>query len=65
MNDDKPLADYGLIGNLETCALVGSCGSIDWCCLPHIDSQSIFAGILDAERGGYFAIQPANEFEST
>lgn len=60
----KPLEDYGIIGNLETCALVGQDGSIDWCCFPHLESPSIFANILDADRGGYFAVRPAQAFES-
>ena len=64
MNDYKPLEDYGLIGNLETCALVGNDGSIDWCCLPRLNSSSVFGAILDAERGGRFSIQPSGQFES-
>ncbi|HWP91320.1 MAG TPA: trehalase-like domain-containing protein [Thermodesulfobacteriota bacterium] len=54
----KRLEDYGVIGNLETCALVGNDGSIDWCCFPHLESPSVFAAILDAEKGGYFRIGP-------
>ena len=60
----KPLEDYGIISNLETCALIGRDGSIDWCCFPHLESPSIFASILDAERGGYFAVRPTHAFES-
>ena len=60
----KDLEDYGIIGNLETCALVGKDGSIDWLCLPFIDSPSVFAAILDAERGGHFRVGPATEYES-
>ena len=56
----KPIEDYGIIGDLHTVALVGKDGSIDWCCLPHFDSPSIFASILDAEKGGYFKIAPVN-----
>lgn len=54
----KPIGDYGVIGNLETVALVGTDGSIDWCCMPHFDSPSVFAAILDHERGGRFQITP-------
>ena len=54
----KRLEDYGIIGNLETCALVGNDGSIDWCCFPHLESPSVFAAILDAERGGHFWVSP-------
>ncbi len=60
----KPISDYGLIGNLETCALVGSDGSIDWCCFPHLESPSVFAAILDDRIGGWFQIAPACDFNS-
>lgn len=61
----QPIASYGFIGNLGSCALVGKNGSIDWCCLPCLDSPSIFASILDPERGGSFAISPADPYESS
>ena len=64
MSDYKPLSDYGLVGNLETCALVGRDGAIDWCCLPRLNSSSVFAAILDADDGGRFAIHPEGEYES-
>ena len=53
-----PLAEYGLIGDLHTVALVGMDGSIDFLCLPEFDSPSVFAALLDAERGGRFQIAP-------
>src|ERR1700757_3620450 len=48
----KPIESYGVIGDLHTVALVG----IDWCCLPHFDSPSVFAAILDDQKGGSFRI---------
>jgi GH15 family glucan-1,4-alpha-glucosidase len=61
----KPLAEYGLIGNLETCALVGMDGSIDWCPLPTLESSSLFAAILDSEAGGHFSITPTESYEAS
>jgi GH15 family glucan-1,4-alpha-glucosidase len=53
-----PIEDHGIIGNLQTVALVGKNGSIDWFCFPHFDSPSIFASILDDRKGGHFRISP-------
>jgi len=54
----RPIESYGLIGDLRTAALVGSDGSIDWFCPGRFDSPSVFAAILDADRGGRFRIAP-------
>ncbi len=59
MPNYKDLEQYGIIGNLETCALIGDDGSIDWCCFPHLDSPSVFAAVLDVNKGGQFAITPS------
>ncbi|MGF7119326.1 glycoside hydrolase family 15 protein [Methanobacterium oryzae] len=64
MNNFKDIEDYGIIGNLETCALIGNDGSIDWLCFPYLESHSVFAAILDSERGGKFLIQPVSKFHS-
>ena len=54
-----PIEDYGLIGDLQTAALVSISGSIDFMCFPQFDSPTIFAALLDDKRGGRFAIAPA------
>jgi GH15 family glucan-1,4-alpha-glucosidase len=57
----QPIEHHGVIGNLRTAALVGMDGSIDWLCLPHFDSPSVFAAILDDEKGGRFSIAPTGD----
>ena len=54
-----PIGDYALIADCHAAALVSSVGSIDWCCMPRFDSASCFGRILDAEKGGYCAFEPA------
>ncbi len=54
--------DYGIIGNCKSAALISRDGSIDWCCLPDFDSSSIFAKLLDTEKGGHFAIKPVGKY---
>ena len=58
MSRYSPIESYGIIGDLQTVALVGLDGSIDFLCLPDFDSSSVFASLLDADKGGQFAIRP-------
>ena len=60
-NRYAPLGEYGVIGDLHTVALVSMDASIDFLCLPSFDSPSVFAALLDAERGGRFQIAPVLE----
>ena len=55
------IEDYGLIGDLQTAALVGLNGSVDWLCLPRFDSASCFAALLGDERHGRWKLAPAGE----
>lgn len=57
----RPIEDYGVIGDQETAAFVGMDGSIDFMCFPHFDSPSLFAALLDSEKGGRFAISPVRD----
>ena len=52
------IADHGLIGDLQTTALVSTDGTMDWFCCPRFDSPSVFASLLDADKGGHFRIAP-------
>ncbi len=54
----QPIENYGVIGNMRSIALVGVNGSIDFLCYPNFDSPSVFAALLDDQRGGCFQIQP-------
>ena len=55
------ISDHGLIGDLQTAALVSTDGTVNWFCCPRFDSPSVFASLLDADKGGYFRIAPENE----
>ncbi len=52
------ISDHGLIGDLQTAALVSTDGTIDFFCCPRFDSPSVFCSLLDAAKGGYFRISP-------
>src|SRR5215218_10241553 len=58
MNRYPDIGDHGLIGDLQTAALVSTDGTIDWFCCPRFDSPSVFASLLDHDRGGHFRIGP-------
>ena len=60
-----PIGDYALIGDGRAAALVSRRGSIDWCCMPRMDHGSCFGRILDWDTGGYCAIRPVGEHQST
>src|ERR1700741_3171386 len=57
----EPIENYGVIGNMRSIALVGVNGSIDFLCYPNFDSPTVFATLLDDERGGCFQIEPQFE----
>ena len=57
-NHYPPIADHGVIGDLQTAALVTTDGSIDWYCCPRFDAPSVFASLLDLKKGGHFRIAP-------
>jgi GH15 family glucan-1,4-alpha-glucosidase len=61
MDRYPPISEHGLIGDLQTSALVCTDGTIDWYCCPRVDSPSVFASLLDADRGGFFRISPGTD----
>lgn len=61
----SPITDYGMIGDMHTCALISKSGSLDFMCWPIFDSPSVFCRILDKNKGGYFSIRPDRESEAT
>ena len=56
-----PIENYGVIGDMRSVALIGKNGSLDWCCLPHFDSPSVFAALLDDGKGGRWSIAPEGD----
>ena len=59
-----PIADYGLLADCNSAALVSRDGSVDWLCFPRFDAPSVFCRLLDP-AGGRFAIRPAGEFRAS
>src|SRR5947209_7198197 len=56
------IGDYAVIGDCRSTALISKYGCIDWLCWPRFDSPSIFAALLDPDRGGYWKIAPTSPF---
>jgi len=63
-NSYPPIANYGFIADCHSAALVSKTGSIDWCCMPRLDSSSCFGRILDWDDGGYCQIEPAASYKT-
>jgi len=61
----RRIEDYGLIGDLESAALVSRAGTVDWLCLPRFDSASCFSALLGDERHGYWLVAPAGDVTET
>jgi GH15 family glucan-1,4-alpha-glucosidase len=60
-----PISDYGYISDCHSAALISRSGSIDWCCMPRIDSSSCFGRLLDWEKGGFCQIHPRGSYMSS
>src|SRR5438105_10229614 len=58
-----PIADYGLLSDRHSAALVSRAGSVDWLCFPRFDSPAVFSRLLDAEAG-HFAVCPAGDYRA-
>jgi len=60
-----PIGDYALISDCHCAALISREGSVDWCCMPRLDSDSCFGRLLDWDKGGYCLISPVDPFSVT
>src|SRR5437764_13800758 len=55
------IEDYGMVGDLQTAALISSDGSIDWLCFPHFDSEACFAALLGTVENGRWRLAPRGD----
>jgi len=62
---EAAIADHGIVGDLQTSALISTDGSVDWFCCPRFDSPSVFGALLDDEKGGHFRMAPEGEDHET
>ena len=60
--DALPLSQYAALGDGRSVALVGADGSVDWWCVPNMDSEALFDRMLDPDQGGRFAVTPVEPF---
>lgn len=60
-----PIGDYAIVGDTRTAALVSRDGAVEWLCLPHFSGPSMFAALLDRERGGHFSVRPTAPYSVT
>jgi len=58
------ISDYAVIGDCRTAALISRGGAIEWLCLPHFSAPSVFAAMLDRQRGGYFSVSPDSPYST-
>jgi GH15 family glucan-1,4-alpha-glucosidase len=65
MSRYPPIADYAVIGDCHSAALVSRHGSIDWCCMRRLDAGSVFGRLLDWDRGGSCVLQPVGDYETS
>ncbi|MEU9123283.1 glycoside hydrolase family 15 protein [Streptomyces sp. NPDC048506] len=64
--DDYPLIEnHGLLGDLQTAALVTTDGTVDWFCSPRFDSPSVFGALLDKDKGGHCTVRPVHPTYAT
>ncbi|ROP64853.1 glycoside hydrolase family 15 protein [Curtobacterium sp. ZW137] len=65
MTNSSRISEHGIIGDLQTAALVSTDGSIDWLCLPRFDSPALFTALVDPDRGGFCQIRPVTDAYTT